>query len=168
MKGVVKKTPSGWIPDCPESQKIFEKTPLGSRAKLEFIETRNYDNLKRFFELRNHSFEMQDSFDDEEAWRKQLLILAGHFDLVIVPKPDWWDRALLYMNKHLGGPQKESLIERFEQALGVQYQAKSIAFDKMDEQEFRALFSRVVTAFLNAYSPNMTENEFMQILDFDL
>jgi len=128
---------------------------------------RNYDNHKRFFKLRDETFDIQDQFEDPEVWRKQLLIMGGHFELAIVPKPEWWEWTRKYLLKWLGGHFKTNVIDKLDDALGVQLQPKSISYEAMDELEFRELFKRVVGAFLKNYAPEMDESTFMRILEFD-
>ena len=73
MKGVVKKTEFGWVPFSQDAQKVYDKMDIGELAMVECTRNRNYENHKRFFELRDQTFEIQDEFECEEQWRKQLL-----------------------------------------------------------------------------------------------
>lgn len=140
MKATFKKANGGLFPDSPESEKLFKK--IESDAMVECIKGRNYRNLKRFFELRNVTFDIQDCFECPEIWRKHLIMLGGHFETVIIP------------DKKGGEPI-------------VQYWPKSINFEEMEELEFQELFSRCVTAFLSRYGRGMTEQDFLKVLEFD-
>lgn len=168
MKAAYRKTAAGLLPCCDEGEKIWKKLELGQLCMVELTRGRNYDNHTRFFRLRNETFDIQDEFVCEELWRKQLLIMAGHFEMVIVPKPEWWEWMNKYLLKYLKGPHIQKVIDQLDEALGVQLQAKSMAFDQMDEIAFRKMFSSAVTGFINRYSPEMDENQFMQILEYDL
>lgn len=140
MKATFKKANGGLFPDSPEAEKLFKK--IESDAMVECIKGRNYRNLKRFFELRNVTFDIQDCFECHEIWRKHLIMLGGHFETVIIP------------DKKGGEPI-------------VQYWPKSINFEEMEELEFQELFSRCVTAFLSRYGRGMTEQDFLKVLEFD-
>ena len=140
MKATFKKANGGLFPDSPEAEKLFKK--IESDAMVECIKGRNYRNLKRFFELRNVTFDIQDCFECPEIWRKHLIMLGGHFETVIIP------------DKKGGEPI-------------VQYWPKSINFEEMEELEFQELFSRCVTAFLSRYGQGMTEQDFLKVLEFD-
>jgi|GEM_PF-3502675 len=140
MKATFKKDNGGLFPDSPEAEKLFKK--IETDAMVECIKGRNYRNLKRFFELRNVTFDIQDCFECPEIWRKHLIMLGGHFETVIIP------------DKKGGEPI-------------VQYWPKSINFEEMEELEFQELFSRCVTAFLSRYGRGMTEQDFLKVLEFD-
>ena len=169
MRQVFKKTATGFVPDCEESQKLFDKVPPGAEVMVEFTKKRSYPNHKRFFQLRNMTFDIQDSFDNEELWRKQLLIMAGHFDEVIVPLPSWLNYVTDYLEKYIPDqtPNKRKVIDKIKNAFGLQYWAKSIKYEKIDEIEFNEMLKNAVNEFIKHYAPEMTDVEFEDIVRLD-
>lgn len=141
MKAVFQRTSTGILPQCEESLALFDKIPEGSMVLVEFKKKRNYENLKRFFEFINITFDMQDFYENKEHYRKAIQMIAGHFDTLIIVGKDG--------------------------ETTTHYQAKSINFDEMDELEFRPLFSRCITGFLDRYSNGITEQELLTIISFD-
>jgi hypothetical protein len=168
MEGQLTKTATGFVPSCKEAQKIFDKMIIGARCKIELIRGRSYDNHKRFFELRDQTFEIQDEFDNEEVWRKQLLIMAGHYEeevRALSPNMKW---ILKYLDKYLMGTAsgKKRVMDEIERSYRVVFVPKSIAWDKVDELEFREIFKRAVDGFIKNYAPEMDDQVFLRILDF--
>jgi len=82
---------------------------------------RNFKNHRRFFAFINQAFDMQDFYDDKKVFRKVLQLKAGFFDEVISDKGK------------------------------VIYLPRSIAWDEIDELEFRPLFTKVVNAFIRDF-----------------
>ena len=144
MKALFKKTHKGLIPDSTEAASLFAKIPLDNWAMVEFVKRRNYKNHKRFFKFIEVAFECQDFYQvgQEELFRKAVLMLAGHYEeLIIKGKKD--------------------------QEPSIHYIPKSINFEEMDEIEFSKLFSKCVSGFLNRYGTGMSPAEFMNVLEFD-
>ena len=118
-----------------------DKVPMGE-VMADIKSKRNPGNHKRFFAFRNTTFLMQDVYDheikhNEEIWRKQLLLNAGHVDEIISPKSG-----------------------------KVGYVVKTINWDEMDEIEFKEIFSSVVNAFLKWYGHDLDEIQINSILEF--
>lgn len=131
----------GIFPDSEDGRLMIQSMNHGDACMVEFIKTRNYENHKRYFKFIDVAFDMQEFYEEKEHLRKAVQMLAGHFD------------ALVIVNKH-GEPE-------------THYIPKSIAFDKMDENEFRELFTKSVRAFLSRYGNGMTEQEFLRVLEFE-
>lgn len=167
MKSVFKKTPNGLVPDSEEAQVLFDKIPDNALVMVEYNKNRNPLNHKRFFKFLSVAFDMQDDWDNPEILRKMLTIYSGHCDMVILPNPDWLEWSLKYLDEHLGGNHKDKVIDKFKTSYGVQFLPISIAFDEMKEEEFKVFFKDTITAFLNRYGGDMTEDEFMKIINFD-
>lgn len=109
---------------------------LPNEMMAELHKNRNPGNHKRFFAFVKISFDMQDDFDSIEVWRKYITMKAGFFDEVVTG-----EGKLLYW------PQ-------------------SIAWDKMDEIEFKDMFQKVVNAFLKYYGNGLTELQINSIVEF--
>jgi len=144
MGGLARKTLHGFEPVGEEGQKIHQGMAYGDTCRIEHIKGRNYDNHSRYFAFIHTVFDMQDHFHDDEIMRKWVQMKAGYYDEFITPKGK------------------------------IVYIAKSIAFDKLDELEFRKLFTKSITAVINSrlqdgspFISDMTENELMRILDYD-
>jgi len=142
MKELFKKLPSGLIPDSIEASELLSKVPVDALVTVEYVQKRNYRNLKRFFALVNTTFEMQDCFDNKDIWRKHLVMLGGHYDEVVVTNPK-------------------------KGTTTVQYWPKSVNFETMDEVEFKALFDKIITGYLARFGTGMTETELLKVIEFD-
>ena len=113
-----------------------ESIPYGE-VMAELKKNRNPGNHRRFFSFRNATFDMQDIYDDPEVWRRHLLLNAGHVEEHISPKTG-----------------------------DVGYVIKSIAWDELDEIEFKEIFGSVVNAFLKWYGEDLDEIQINSILEF--
>lgn len=169
MEGTVVKTSNGWQPACKEAQKIWDRMIIGARCKIEQIRGRNYDNHKRFFQFRDETFDIQDQFEDREVWRKHLLLMAGHYEeqiRVMSPNMVW---ILNYLEKYLMGSTetKNKVICEIKRSYEVVLVPMSMAWDKVDEDEFIEIFARALNGFLSNYAPEMSDAQFMHILDFE-
>jgi len=112
------------------------KVPMGE-VMVNIMAKRNHGNHRRFFAFRNTTFAMQDVYDNDEVWRRHLLLNAGHVEEHISPKTG-----------------------------KVGYVIKSIKWDELDEIEFKAIFSSVVNAFLKWYGEDLNEIQINTILEF--
>ncbi len=97
---------------------------------------RNVKNHRRFFAFINMSFDMQDQYETMDIWRRVLQMKAGHFDEVITEKG-----KLLYL-------------------------PKSIAWDELDEIEFRPLFTEIVNAFIRDFGHNLNDLQINSVVEF--
>jgi len=97
---------------------------------------RNVKNHRRFFAFIKMSFDMQDTFDSMEVWRKYITMKAGFFDEVI------------------NGEGK------------VLYWPQSISWDELDEIKFKDLFNKVVDAFLKYYGQDLDDMQINSIVEF--
>lgn len=142
MKSVFTKTAHGIIPNNDESLELFCKIPDGAFVCVEYIKKRNYENHKRWFAMSKVCFDMQEQFDNSEIFRKHLLMIAGHFETVIIEHPK-------------------------TKEVTTQYWPKSLEFAKMDEVAFQGMFRRCITGFISRYGNGITEKELMRVIDFD-
>jgi hypothetical protein len=122
------KTSSGWIPADPTTAAIHAKQKLGAVNSAEFKQIRNARFHRKYFALLNLAFDYWDVDDREykgqpiaknfERFRSDVQILAGYGE------PVWNIRGELRM------------------------ESKSIAFGKMEQEEFDALYTAVVNVLL--------------------
>ena len=128
MNANLVKTLSGMLPADPDSDKWYRKRKLGAVIRVKATEIRNYGFLKKFFALLNLGFEYWQPGEiscnygvpekNFNQFREDITILAGYF----------------YVVHRLDGSSR--------------VKAKSISFDKMEEDEFTSLYSNVLDALI--------------------
>ena len=102
------------------SERIFKKNKPGTIVECDIKEFRNYRFFKKWWSMVNFAFKHWDAeLKTLETFRKEITILAGHYEVV----------ASLGSNK-------------------VKKEAKSINFDKMNEEQFEELYSKTIDAIL--------------------
>ena len=111
---------------------------LGGQAEIifDFKKKRSAANHKRYFKFIGIAFDMQDSYDSKEIFRKVIQLEAGHFDTAVTE----------------GGKSV--------------YLARSIKWDELDEVEFKKLFNEVVNAFIKVYAHKLSDHQINQIAGF--
>lgn len=134
-------TASGLIPCTDEDYEKKRKLKIGRVYKTKMTLARNYEFHKKYFALINCAWEYQNERTVEffhhnpDAFRKTVEISAGHYELVYsIARREWVE------------------------------QAKSIAFDKMDEAEFQDLYERVKDVLFSTFLRHVKEEEFMSNL----
>lgn len=167
MKAAFIKSEAGILPCCNDSQALFDKINNGELVMVEFTRGRNYGNHKRFMALCRVTFDLQDIQENDELWRKHVIMIAGYFDMIIVPIPPRLQKVLNYLRQWLGGDMADGIIDVIEQAFGVHYIPKSMAFDKMDELEFNDMFDKAINAFIARYGNGLTKEELLKVIEFD-
>jgi len=76
---ILKKTGEGAaFPGNDFDRDDFDKVPPGADIKCEYVKTRNYQNLKRYFAFIKILFKSQDRFKDKDVFRKYLEVRAGY------------------------------------------------------------------------------------------
>ena len=113
MKVYIYKSGFAFFPAYASDSDATAKIKEGEIWEVEFKKSRNSKNHKRFFALLKMGFEAQDSFNSPEWWREFIIRKAGYYDSVQDPDGVWM------------------------------FKAKSIAFERMDELEFRELYKAV-------------------------
>jgi hypothetical protein len=98
--------------------------------------TRSYPNHKRFFKFLQIAFDLQEHFTEPEHFRRWLQIEAGYYTTIVSPNGD------------------------------VKFISDSISFEKMDEDEFKKLFSTVIDVFLRELGTGVTEQKLIEIIHF--
>jgi len=128
MKAILIKSPMGFIPNSSETDDWYRSIKLGQVIHGEFRKMRNAGFHRKFFALLDLAFEYWEPGEinskygvpekNFERFRKDLIILAGYFHLVI----------------RLDGTTRP--------------EADSISFAKMDNDEFQKLYSNVLNVIL--------------------
>ncbi len=93
----------------------MDSIKIGEGVRVKWSKSRNPGNHGRFFAFRNTVFDMQENFDNPEMLRKWMLMKAGYVDTAVAP-----NGVTLFL------PQ-------------------SMAWDQMDEDEFRPAFDKMIT-----------------------
>ena len=78
MKGFIKKTLTGWVPADEQAKAIHKREKLGSVYRADIVQPRNYQHHKMFMALMDMTFENQDTYTDDWAFRSAVALEAGH------------------------------------------------------------------------------------------
>ena len=129
MKGLYKRSYSGWEPIDENAQKIFRRYKFGDLADLENTIKRNLKFTAKYFVMLKLTFENQDFADNMKLFRKLVQVEAGYY---------YWITLID------GSKQKESV---------------SIKFEEMDDIEFEKLYNDVLTVCLRILGCSSEELE---------
>lgn len=124
------------IPSGQESLNWMAKRKAGEVLSVEVKLARNYGNHKRFFSFLQTTFDMQDHFCVFEAYRRWITMKCGYFSTIVAPS-----------GKTL-------------------FIADSIAFENMEEDEFRKLFDTAIDVFLKELGKGVSEKELMKVINY--
>lgn len=122
MKICLIKTLSGLKPAYTSDHEKLQKIKLNEPYEYEFKQPRNYKFHKKFFALLNMVFDNQERYKNIDHLRKDLIIEAGFY-------------TIRYDFK------------------GVEiYEADSISFASMDENEFSELYSKCIDVIVQYFN----------------
>lgn len=124
------------LPADEQAEEIIKGMKHGQVIRLKYSFPRNYENHKRFFAFIKTTFDMQDFFDNIHHYRKWMIMKSGHYTTIKTP------------------------------AGKVIFDADSIAFDKMDEAEFRRVFSDCIDVFVGTWGDKITRDELERVVGF--
>lgn len=119
-----------------QAEETIKAMKFGQVVKVNYSFPRNYENHKRFFAFIKTTFEMQDWFDNIHHYRKWIVMKSGSYTTIVAP------------NGY------------------TIFDADSIAFHKMNEAEFRQMFSDCIDAFLSAWGDRISRDELERVVDF--
>ncbi len=141
MELLLLNTDGGLKPCYDEDYDNKKKLKLGQIYKAKITLARNIDFHRKYFALINCAWAYQNEKttayfkNDINSFRKTIEVAAGHCDTLFnLRLKEWVDVP------------------------------KSIAFDKMDELEFRELYDRVKDIIFSMFIKNISEEEFMNNL----
>lgn len=139
MKLLLIKTPKGWAPGNLDAQEEHSRQKVGQYSHGKFRKVRDSVKHRKFFALLNVAFdwwepgEINSKYGKPEKnfdqFRHDLTILAGYYDTVV----------------RVDG--------------SVRIIPKSISFAKMDNDEFEALYSRVIDVIIQRIIPNSSRED---------
>lgn len=137
MKAWIVRTPSGHIvPADEESRETLKTVPEGVVIKCEFFLNRDYQKHKKFFAFLKATFDMQEHFTEMDNYRTWLTMKAGWYDTIVAPNGR------------------------------VIFQPKSIAFDKMEQDDFNKLYSTCIDVFLRELGKGITQDQLLRVVEF--
>ena len=135
MKIFVKNTSSGLIPMNDQDYENKRKLKIGEVYQVSVKLARNYRFHKKYFALINLAWEylnekQTEMFKTMDVFRKTIEVASGHCERIYsIRKKEWFDIP------------------------------KSIAFDKMSEDEFSELYSSVLDTLLKVVFFDMDEKQ---------
>lgn len=124
------------VPADDNGFELVRQMKQGKVIKATYSFPRSYENHKRFFAFIKTTFLIQNHFDNMRHFRKWLVGKAGYYEIIEYPNGK------------------------------TVFDTDSIAFDKMEEPDFRKMFNRCVDAFLSEFEPQISRNELYQVIDF--
>ena len=120
-----------------DAKSYMAKLKNGDAVLVKVRKPRNVQFHRKYFALLQTVFENQERYEDFEAFRKEVVMRAGYWTI----------------HHHVTGK--------------VSYDAKSIAFDKMDELEFSELYNKSIDVILEYFLPDTSRDELEEaVLDF--
>lgn len=143
MKGLFIKHAGAFRPFDDETYEKFKRIKEGKAVELQFTQKRSIQFHRRYFALLNTAWaylteDQEKLFGSIDGFRKTLSLNAGFYEPILDMKEQRFIRA-----------------------------PKSIAFDKMSEDEFEELYERTKDLLFQYILTNITEDEFMaNLVDF--
>lgn len=140
MKIFVQNTTGGLVPMYDEDYDNKKKLKLDEVYKVDIVKARNYQFHKKYFSLINTAWEylnenQQAYFSNKEGFRSSVQNAAGHCKRIYsIARNEWIEET------------------------------KSIEFEKMDEFEFRELYTDVRNVIFKLLEGNVSEQEFIMNL----
>ena len=128
MKATFRKYQGALYPFGQEGRDLLDSVG-NDPVMIEIKRARNPKNHARYFAFIHDTFDMQDTYENKEIWRKVLQMRAGHYDEVITEK----GKAL--------------------------YFPRSINWESLDEDQFKKLFNEIIQAFISVYGSKITPEQ---------
>lgn len=124
------------VPADQDAEELIKKMPADQIMKIQYSFPRNAGNHRRFFAFLKLAFDCQEFFNNRHHFRKWLIMKSGHYTTIQTPKGK------------------------------VIFDADSIAFDSMAEDEFRELFNDCVQAFIDTFGDKLPQDQLDNIVRF--
>ena len=106
-----------------DARGYLKRLKVGADVQVEVKRPRNVQFHRKWFAMARVVFDNQDIYEDFHAFRRELTMRAG-----------WWEEHV-----HLSG--------------AISYTAKSIAFDKMDQDQFEKMYDKSITVAIENFIP---------------
>lgn len=120
-----------------DSAEKLSSLGLDTIVKCSCKKNRNYENHKRFFKFIQIAFEMQSHFDNVEHFRKWLIMKSGYYETIVAPNGN------------------------------TIFLPQSVAFEKIEEEEFKILFKKCVATMVKEFSLTLTYDNFWELCEFE-
>jgi hypothetical protein len=139
MKLRVVNTPTGFVPETDDDAEIKRKLKRGATYEVTIKEVRNPLFNRKFFAMLNIAWDFLPEWEqakygnNQDMFRYAVEVKAGFCEMVYVPKSD-----------------------------NIVLRAKSIAFDKMSEQEFEKVYNGVREILIRDFIGTEHEVAFME------
>lgn len=78
MKGFIRKTLTGWVPSDDQAQAIHKRQKPGGVYRADIVQPRNYRHHCMFMSLMELTFQNQETYTDDWAFRTAVALEAGH------------------------------------------------------------------------------------------
>lgn len=127
---LMKRALSGLVPDDDAARDALRKVPVGNVVAIDIRRPRHHKNLRRWWALMNLIAQNSDTIKSPEQAHDLVKILAGHCTHVV--------------SKSTGE---------------VYMVADSIAFGRLNEDEFQEVWSRAIKAVSEHVLPGITDTE---------
>ena len=124
------------LPADEDAEEVIREMKHGQVMRLRYSLPRSYENHKRFFAFIKTTFDLQEHFDNMHHYRKWMVMKSGHYTAIKCPNGN------------------------------VIFDADSIAFDKMEETEFRQMFSDCIDVFIGTWGDRITRDELERVVNF--
>jgi len=125
-----------FVPANETALEIYDQMSPMQEIDCDYSFPRSPGNHRRFFAFLKTAFDSQEFFKNIHHFRKWLIGKAGHYTIIKTPKG------------------------------GIIFDADSIAFDKMDEPEFREVFGDCVQAFIDEFGERIPYDKIEEIVRF--
>lgn len=136
---LMRRTLAGLVADDDSASDALRRLPVGDVVQIELRKPRSHKNLRRWWALCNLLHQNSEQFRSPEMAHQWLKIMAGHAQQIV--------------SKSTGE---------------IYLIADSIAFSRIDETEFQAIWQRAMRAVIEHILPDITdaelEYEIMQIV----
>jgi hypothetical protein len=125
-----------FVPANEKAIEIHDMMSPMQEVDCDYSFPRNPGNHRRFFAFLNLAFDAQDFYDNIHHFRKWLIGAAGHYTIIQTPKG------------------------------GTIFDPDSIAWDNLDEPQFREVFSDCVNAYIKAFGKKIPDENIDEIIRF--
>lgn len=123
------------VPDSESDEELLRKIAVGEVVRVKLQRPRNILFHRKFFALLDVAFQNQEKYTNREAFRAEVTILAGHFEV------------------------------RYRVNGDTVLDPKSISFAKMDEDAFAVFYQAAIDAILENFLPGTDPESLQEEVD---
>lgn len=130
-KGFIRKTLTGWVPADEQSQAIHKREKLGQVYRADIVQPRNYRHHCLFMALMDLTFQNQETYTDDWAFRSAVALEAGHVRQYVTLDGEIQFVPLRYSYDDI--PDEQDFAKAFAAAMTVC--ARILGMNNLDELE---------------------------------